>query len=115
MLTPEQIVIVGLVASLLTQVFKFAADKLGFSPSAEVKIAVLFAISVGLAAIFGLPQLPPIGEPFEFAKALLEAAVSVLGVAALAYKLLLEKVVFPAFRLGSVAVPLGERNNLLSS
>ena len=100
MLTPEQIVIVGLVASLLTQVFKFAADKLGFSPSAEVKIAVLFAISVGLAAIFGLPQLPPIGEPFEFAKALLEAAVSVLGVAALAYKLLLEKVVFPAVRLG---------------
>lgn len=100
MLTPEQVLIVGLVASLVTQLLKFVAEKLGYVPGQEVKVAALFVISVALAAAFGLPKLPPISDPFEFAQALLAAASGVLGVATLAYKLLAEKIVFPGVRLG---------------
>jgi hypothetical protein len=100
MLSPEQVLYVGVIASILTQIVKVAVEKFGFSPSAEVKVAILFAISVALAAAFGLPSLPPISDPFAFAQALLAAAAGVLGTGALIYELLAKRVIFPIVRLG---------------
>lgn len=100
MLDPVQLIIVGLAASVLTQVLKFAADKLGWQPKQEVVTVVLFAVAAALAAAFGLPDLPDTGDPAELATALLEAASAVVGVAVVVYKLLLEKVVYPAVARG---------------
>ena len=99
-MAPEQIFIVGIVASVLTQLFKLLADKAGYRPPAEVKVAVLFVVSVALAAVFGLPELPPFSEPFAFVTALLQAAIGVFGAAALIYEGLAKRVIFPAVRLG---------------
>lgn len=100
MLTSEQILLVGLVASALTQILKFLAVRFGYNPSQEVVNIALFVVAVGLAAAFGLPALEPTTDPAQLATLLLQAAAMVVGVATLVYNLLLEKVVYPALRLG---------------
>ena len=98
-MTPEQIIIVGLIASLITQILKLISDKLGYKPGSEVQMVLLFLVSMVLAFIWTAPELPPISDPIQFALALLDLASGVVGFAALIYKLLLEKVVFPAIKL----------------
>lgn len=98
-LSPDQVLLVGLIASVLTQVLKFAANKFGWKPSRIIVNVVLFAIAVVLAYFWSAPSLPPISDPAALAKALLEAALAVVGMASLIYNILLEKVVYPALRL----------------
>lgn len=90
-LSPEQLLYIGLAASVLTQLFKFVFDKLGWQPGAELQMVILFASAAGLTGIFFYSDL--LGAPIE-------NITAVVGIAVTIYKLLLEKVVFPAVRLG---------------
>jgi hypothetical protein len=99
-LSAEQILLLGLVASALSQVLKLAASKLGYDPGRIVVNIVLFVVATALAFLWARPELPPIDDPMAFAIALSEAAVAVFGLASLAYNLLLKNVVYPAIRLG---------------
>ena len=89
-LTPEQLLLIGLAASVLTQLFKFVFDKAGWKPGAEIQMVILFIVAAGLAfAFFGQAFL---ADPIN-------SLLGIVGVAVAIYKLLLQKVVFPAVRL----------------
>ena len=99
-LSPEQLLIIGLIASVATQLLKLAADRLGFTPNQVIVNIALFVISLVLAYIWGAPDLPPLSDPAALAVAILEAAAAVAGSASVIYNVLLDKVVYPAVRLG---------------
>lgn len=98
-LSPEQLLIVGLIASVVTQVLKLASAKLGFNPGRVVVNVALFVISLVLAYIWGAPALPPISDPAALAVTILEAAAAVAGSASVIYNVLLENIVYPAVKL----------------
>ena len=89
-LSPEQLLLIGLAASILTQIFKLIFDKAGWKPGAEIQMVILFVVAFGLTAAFFWQAFlaDPIGS-----------LTSIVGVAVAIYKLLLEKVVFPAVRM----------------
>ena len=98
-LSPDQLIIIGLIASVATQLLKLAADKLGFHPSRIVINIGLFVIALVLAYVWGAPDLPPISDPAALAVALLEAAAAVAGAASVIYNVLLERFIYPVWRL----------------
>ncbi len=98
-LTLDQIVLVGVIASLVTQVLKIISERLGYSPSREVANITLFVASLVLGFFWMRPEVPVSGDPMELAQVLLTAALGLVGFASLIYNLLLEKVVFPRVRL----------------
>ena len=98
-LTPTQIIILSLVASGLTQLFKLVADRLGWKPGREIQNVILFVVALVPAYIWMRPELPVGGDPVELATALLTAALEVVGFAGLIYNFLLARVVFPAIKL----------------
>ena len=96
-LSPENLVVIGLVASVVTQALRLVARYFGYIPTREVVNVGLLAISVALASwFFGLPVIGPAGDPMAFAQALIQAAAAVFGSAALVYNVLLDKVLLPA-------------------
>ena len=95
LLSPENLVVIGLVASVVTQALRLLANHYGYKAPREVASVALFVISVALAvAFFGLPQISG-GDPSVLAGALLQAAAAVFGSAALIYNVLLDKVLLP--------------------
>lgn len=90
-LSPEMLLIIGLVASFLTQVLKWLGDKAGLKIPGPWQIVLLFVVAVGLAIGFYWSDL--LADPISM-------IAGIMGVAVVIYKLLLEKVVFPAIRLG---------------
>ena len=98
-LTLDQIVLVGAIASVATQVLKVISEKLGYSPSREVANIILFVVALVLGFFWMRPELPVSGDPMELAQILFEAALGLVGFASIIYNLLLEKVVFPRVRL----------------
>lgn len=94
-LTPEQVVIIGLVASVLVILLRLAAEKLGWD-WIKGKFAitiVLSVVSLVLAVIFAPPTLPPIGEDFwAFLSSLTAILSAYVGFATLIYNLLLSQV-----------------------
>jgi len=89
-LSPEHLLLIGLAASLITQIFKFIFDRFGWKPGAEVQIVILFVVAFGLAfAFFGQAFL---ADPIN-------SLVAIVGVAVAIYELLLKKAVFPVVRL----------------
>jgi hypothetical protein len=100
-LSADQIIVVGLIASVVTQLLKLLADKAGFKPGKVVVNIGLLIVAVVLALFWGGFNAPaPGGDPMEFAVALLEQAIAVFGFASLIYNLLLKDVVYPAIKLG---------------
>ena len=89
-LSPEMLLIVGLVASFVTQILKLIFDKLGWSVPGPWQMVVLFVVAAGLAMGFFWQDL--LADPIS-------SIAGIMGVAVVIYKLLLEKVVFPAIRL----------------
>jgi len=88
-LDPGQLALIGIVASVITAVLKFAAARLGFEvPSNYAKILV-FAVSVVMAGIWMKPDIGFSEDPLEFATNLLAAAVAVMGSARAVYEILL--------------------------
>jgi len=89
-LTATMIVIIGVVSSFLTQIFKLIFDKTGWKPSSEWQIVILFVVGVGLALAFFWQDF--LANPIT-------GIAAIMGVAVVIYELLLKKVVFPAIRL----------------
>lgn len=95
-LSPEQLIYVGIVASVVTQGLRLLANKFGYKPSRVVVNVGLFVISIGLGVAFGgLPEVAS-GDPMELASALIAGAAAVLGSASFIYNILLNKVLLPA-------------------
>jgi hypothetical protein len=92
-LTVLQLAIIGLVASLVTQVFKVIFAKAGWKPSGIAQMFILVAVSSLLAAGFVFQSG---GWPALEGEAIFAFASAIIGVAAVVYNLLLKKVVFPA-------------------
>ena len=92
-ISPDQLVYVGIVASVVTQALRLLASRFGYTPGREIVTAVLFALSVPLAvAFFGLPEVSG-SDPAELAQALVVAAAAVFGSSALIYNVLVKRVV----------------------
>ena len=91
-----QIAVIGIVASVVTQGLRLAAENFGFSPSREVVNIGLFAIAIGLAVwFFGLPLVGG-DAPFVLSQSILQAALAVVGSAGLIYNVFLNRVLQPA-------------------
>ena len=99
-LSPEQIMLIGLIASGVSQVLKVIVENLGYKPGRVVVNVGLFVIATALSFLWARPDLPSIDDPMALAIALSEQAVAVFGFASLAYNILLKNVVFPAVKLG---------------
>jgi hypothetical protein len=100
-LSEFQLVIVGLVASVLVQIVRFIGDKTGKPVSNVVIQWLVFAISLGLGAwwgVFEFPVFPGFGGPdallgiVDFVAALVALVGQLLGVAFVVYNVLLKKV-----------------------
>ena len=94
-LTVEQVLLVGLIASVITQFLRFLADKANVNLGQEVVNVILFVVALTLGFFWMRPEIPVGGDPMELAKVLLEAALGVVGFAALIYNILLKKVIYP--------------------
>ena len=95
-LDAAQLVIIGVVASVVVQGLRLAAKKFKFNPSRIVVNIGLFVISLGMAVwFFGLPIVGG-DDPFVLSQAVLQAALAVVGSAGLIYNVFLDKVLQPA-------------------
>ena len=104
-LSPEQVLLVGMIASAITFVLKLLADWFGFKPGRGPLTIVLYVVALGLSGLWTgvfIPQFPPSTDPVSFAGAvlkfiadLLAMAAPVVGLATLIYNLLYENVVVP--------------------
>ncbi len=94
-LTFEQVLLVGLIASAITQFLRFLADKANVNLGQEVVNVILFAVAVTLGFLWMRPEIPVGGDPMELARVLLEAALGVVGFAGLIYNILLGKIIYP--------------------
>jgi len=91
-LSPEQMVIVGLVASALSVIVKFLAAKAGIELSKFWMTIVVGVVSVVLAVVFNLPQLPAYVDPLQYVGAWLVILSAYVGSATIIYNLILDKV-----------------------
>ncbi len=86
-----QLYLIGLVATVAAQVIKIVAKKMGKDVSKLAITLVAFVTSLGLAAFWFMPQLPPASDPMEFAVVLVQTATAILGAAVAIYNVILEK------------------------
>lgn len=93
-LDPVQLLILGTIASVVVQGYKWLSAKLNKPElSRTVLTAVLIAVSLVLSYLWATPQLPNITEsPLEFVQAILSVASSVVGSAIVIYNWLLKAV-----------------------
>jgi hypothetical protein len=106
MLSPEQIMFIGFVATAITLALKLLAQWGGYTPGRAPLTILLYAVSLVLGGIWTgvyLPPFPPFADPVSFVGAalqfvadLLAMLAPVVGIATLIYNLLYEKVVVPA-------------------
>jgi hypothetical protein len=103
--TAEQLIFVGLLASVITFVLRLVVQYFGYTPSRAVVNIGLYVIATVLAiqwADIVLPTFPPYTDPVVFVTALLayvaewlEVGAPVVGLATLIYNVLYDKVVVP--------------------
>ena len=91
-LSAEQLLLLGLVASVLSQLAKLLLAKFGYSTSRLVITIIVVVVSVALGYVWLKPELPTYTDPMQFALALLVAATAVFGFATLIYNVLLFKI-----------------------
>ena len=92
-LSPEQLIVIGLVGSVVTQALRLLSEKFGFVPNKLVINGVLLALSVGLAfAFFGFDTAVANGDVIGF---FFEKALAVGGSALFIYNIVLDKVLMP--------------------
>lgn len=91
-LSPDQIIIVGMVASVVTQALRLIAER-WFVPAKWVVSLALLVISFGLAyAFFGFDIPGGVEDPVGF---IFEKTLALAGSAVILYNLLLDKVLMP--------------------
>jgi hypothetical protein len=93
-LSPEQILLIGIVASLLSAAFRLLVAKFGGTEISKFWMTIIVAVvSVVLAVLFGgLPELPAYLDPLQYASAWLLLLSGYVGSATIMYNLLLDKI-----------------------
>ena len=91
-LSPYQLVILSIVATVLAQIIKIIAARLGKPLGHKTVALVVFVVSVVLAGFILVPTLPAYTDPAEFAGAWLSLITLVMTVAFFVYKILLKDV-----------------------
>ncbi len=105
-MSPEQIILVGLIASAITFVLRVLATYANYHPGRVVVNIVLYVVSAGLALLWtdaAFPSWPPfdgniamyVAAIWLFINDLVALGAPILGAASLIYNLLYEKVVVP--------------------
>ena len=89
--TPEQVFLVGLVASGLAAIIRLLAAKAGFTLSKAWMSVLAAAVSVILAVLFNLPQLPEYIDPLQYLGEWISLASAYLGMATAIYNLVIDK------------------------
>lgn len=92
-LTPDQLVIIGLLASGLGALLKLLANWKGYSPSKAVLTTAVGVISVVLAVLFDVPQLPVYTDLLQYVGEWLALLSAYVGAATLIYNYLIDKLV----------------------
>lgn len=92
-----QLLIIGAVASIVTQLLKLLAARLGYEVPRWIVTIVLYVVSAALAFFFLKPVLPDPNSP-TFIPDLIALATTVLGAATVIYNIILDKV-FPSLRM----------------
>ena len=101
-----QLTILGMIATVIVAILRFAASKFGWIPGHGIVALIVFGVSVVVAYFFAKPILPPLDDPMTFAVAITQLALGVLGVAVLVYEWLLKKVLDGlATRTGVLFIP----------
>lgn len=90
-LSPEQAILIGLIATVLTWLIQFAAAKFNLAISKVGITVVAFVVSVVMAFLFMAPKIVLSTDPMQAALDLIAQAGAVLGFATVIYNLLLEK------------------------
>ena len=90
-LSPEQLFLIGIVASVATQALRLLSERFGFVPVKwQINIALML-VAGGLGyAFFGAPALGP--DPVA---GFVNLVISISGAALLIYNVLLDKVLMP--------------------
>jgi drug/metabolite transporter (DMT)-like permease len=89
-LTAEQLIVIGIVVSVISQVLKYLAQYLGYTPSKLVMTVVVFVVSFGLAYLFLKPGLPDPSSP-TFWPELVSLLTILAGAAMTIYNVVLER------------------------
>ena len=97
-LTPQQVMLLGFVASVATLALRILATRFNYKPGRLVVNIGLFVVSGALAAAWTKHALPPLTEDIgAYVSALFLLAAPVVGFATLIYNALYSQVVVPAF------------------
>lgn len=97
MLSAEQILVLGLVATALTFVLRVLATYANLRLGRVVVNVILFVVATGLGVVWSNVTLPPFSDNIAvWVGALLQMVTPIVGIATLIYNLLYEKVVVPA-------------------
>lgn len=91
-LLPEQIFIVGLVASALGVIIRLLSAKFGTELSKFWMTIIVAVVAVVLAVVFNLPTLPEYVDPFQYIGAWIGILSGYLGMATAIYNLILSKI-----------------------
>ena len=91
-LSPEQVLIVGIVSSVLVVIVKLIAARLGRKLSKAVLTSAVAVVSFILAVAFQVPQLPVFADIFQFIGEWLTLLSAYVGFATLIYNLIIDKV-----------------------
>jgi nitrate/nitrite transporter NarK len=93
-LSPDQILLIGIVASVLSAVLRLLVAKFGSTEISKFWMTIIVSVvSLILAVLFaGFPELPAYVDPFQYAMAWLAILSGYVGAATLIYNLLLDKV-----------------------
>ena len=92
-LTPDQLLIIGLLASGLGAILKLLANWKEYNPSKAVLTTVVSVLSVGLAVLFDVPQLPAYTDLLQYVSEWLVLLSAYVGVATLIYNYIIDKIV----------------------
>jgi hypothetical protein len=91
-LTPDQVLIVGVVASILVVVLNFIAANFGYKLGKGTLTIVVAVVSGLLAVLFNLPKLPVYVDPLQYVGEWLALLSAYVGIATLVYNLIIDKV-----------------------
>jgi len=92
-LTPEQILIVGWIASGLAMGLRFLAAWKGIVLGKGPMTVIVAAISLILSVIFAPPEFPTFIDPFQYAAAWLVIFSGWVGAGTIIYNLILDRLV----------------------
>ena len=91
-LTVEQLVLIGLLASVIVLLIRLVMAYFGVDIPRLWVTVIAFVVSVVLGYLWTPVGPPPLGDPLALAVWLVETATVVLGMATLVYNVLLQKI-----------------------